>query len=160
MKRYISEKEDKYYTHMLKILNAIGGRNLDYNWLITDIEAYPQKSNYEIDENLYKLLKDKNYVFISNNDLLDILEKNDFQWIWGVFSAIPKQYSEEEILEYELPYADGNEYIYKDDSFIIQHPLADIEIVAFDSSLVHIVAKDDEIADKFKELYKEAKINY
>ena len=42
MKRYISEKEEKYYTHMLKVLNSIGGRNLDYNWLITDIGAYPQ----------------------------------------------------------------------------------------------------------------------
>ena len=60
-----------------------------------------------------------------------MLEKIDFQWIWGVFSAIPKQYSEEEMLGYELPYADGNSDIYKDDSFIIQHPLADIEIVAF-----------------------------
>lgn len=162
MKRYISDKDEKYYTNMLKILNAIGGRNLDYNWLITDIEALPQKGNgkFEIDEEIYNRICDKEYVLISNDELLDILERNDFPWIWGVFSAIPKQYSEEDILEYDLPYADGNRDIYKDDSFVIQHPLADIEIVAFDSSLVHIVAKDDEIADKFKELYKEAKINY
>lgn len=79
MKRLVLVKDEKGYTLMLKVINSIGGRNLNYNWLITDIEAYPQKSNYEIDENLYKLLKDKNYVFISNNDLLDILEKNDFQ---------------------------------------------------------------------------------
>ena len=69
MKRYISEKEDKNYTHMLKILNAIGGRNLDYNWLITDIEALPQKGNgkFEIDEEIYNRICDKEYVLISND---------------------------------------------------------------------------------------------
>lgn len=155
MKRYISEKEEKYYTHILKVLNSIGGRNLDYNWLITDIEAYPQ-DNGELD----KLISENDYLFLSTDELISMLEKKDFQWIWGVFSAIPQKYTKEEVLKYELPYADGNYDIYKDDIFVIQHPLADIEIVAEDSSSVFIVAKDDEIADKFKEVYKIAKVNY
>ena len=49
LKRLVSVKDEKGYTLMLKVINSIGGRNLNYNWLITDIEAYPQKSNYEID---------------------------------------------------------------------------------------------------------------
>lgn len=155
MKRYISEKEEKYYTHMLKVLNSIGGRNLDYNWLITDIEAYPQ-DNGELD----KLISENDYLFLSTDELITMLEKNDFQWIWGVFSAIPKNFTKEEVLKYELPFADGNYDIYKEDIFVIQHPLADIEIVAFDSSCVQIVAKDEEIANKFKDLYKNAKVNY
>lgn len=155
MKRYISEKEEKYYTHMLKVLNAIGGRNLEYNWLITDIEAYPQD-----DGELDKLISENDYLFLSTNELVTMLEKEDFQWIWGVFSAIPKKYIKEEVLNYELPFADGNYDIYKEDIFVIQHPLADIEIVAFDSSCVQIVAKDEEMANKFKDLYKNAKVNY
>lgn len=155
MKRYISEKEEKYYTHMLKVLNSIGGRNLEYNWLITDIEAYPQD-----DGELDKLISENDYLFLSTDELITMLEKEDFQWIWGVFSAIPKKYAKEEVLKYELPFADGNYDIYKEDIFVIQHPLADIEIVAEDSSSVFIVAKDDEIADKFREVYKNTKINY
>lgn len=155
MKRYISEKEEKYYTHMLKVLNAIGGRNLDYNWLITDIEAYPQD-----DGELDKLIRENDYLFLSTDELITMLEKEDFQWIWGVFSAIPKKYTKEEVLKCELPFADGNYDIYKEDIFVIQHPLADIEIVVFDSSCVQIVAKDEEIANKFKDLYKNAKVNY
>jgi len=155
MKRYISEKEEKYYTHMLKVLNSIGGRNLDYNWLIADIEAYPQD-----DGELDKLIRENDYLFLSNDELISMLEKNDFQWIWGVFSAMPNKYTKEEVLKYELPFADGNYDIYKEDLFVIQHPLADIEIVAFDSSCVQIVAKDEEIANKFKNLYKNVKVNY
>lgn len=155
MKRYISEKEEKYYTHMLKVLNSIGGRNLEYNWLITDIEAYPQD-----DGELDKLISENDYLFLSTDELITMLEKKDFQWIWAVFSAIPKEYTKEEVLKYELPFADGNYDIYKENIFVIQHSLADIEIVAEDSSSVFIVAKDDEIANKFKEVYKNAKINY
>lgn len=152
MKRYISTNDEEVYTHMLKVLNSIGGRNLEYNWLITDIEAYPE-------DELYPLILEKEYLFLSNDELLNMLEKNDFQWLWGVFSAIPKKYSEEEVLKYDLPYADLNSNICKDNIFIIQHPLAEIEIVADDGSFVSIVSKNDEIADKFKQVYKKAKIN-
>lgn len=154
MKRYISDKEE-YYTYMLKLLNAIGGRSLKYNWLITNIEAYPQ-DNGELD----KLIRENDYLFLSTDELISMLEKNDFQWIWGVFSAIPKEYTKEEVLKYELPFVDGNYDIYKEDIFVIQHPLADIEIVAEDSSSVFIVSKDDDIAEKFKDLYKNVKVNY
>ena len=38
MKRYVSQGEDSY-TNMLKIINTLGGKNLNYNWLITEIET-------------------------------------------------------------------------------------------------------------------------
>lgn len=97
MKRYISREDNKYYTYMLDILNAIGGRNLKYNWLITDIEAYP------LEQSIVDKISNE-YVLISTDDLLDLLEQEDFQWIWGVFSAISPIHSQQEILKYELPY--------------------------------------------------------
>lgn len=159
MNRLISVGDKSGYTMMLKVINAIGGRDLKYNWLITNIEAYPQKTLKELDESLYNYLTEKDYVFISNSDLLDILENNDFQWIWGVFSAIPVNYSIDEVLKYDLPYAEDNHDIYLDNNFVIQHPLAEIEIVAFDSSGVHIVSKDIEICSKFKTIYPDATEN-
>ena len=160
MNRLISVGDKSGYTMMLKVINAIGGRNLNYNWLITDIEAYPQKGLGEIDDELYSYLNENDYVFISNSDLLDILEKNDFQWIWGVFSAIPVNYSKEEVLKYDLPFAEDNSDIYLDNNFVIQHPLAEIEIVAFDSSCMHIVSKDKDICDHLKLVYPDARENY
>lgn len=140
---------------MLEIILAIGGNNLNYKWLISDIEAYPQ-DNGQYDN----LIENNSYLILSNNDLIKMLSECDFQWIWAVFSAIPEDISDDDILKYKLPYANENGEIYKDDVAIIQHPLADIEIVAEDSSSVFIVAKDNNIADRFKALFSMAKTNY
>lgn len=140
MNRCISKGEDDYYTDILKVVNAIGGRNLDYNWLITEIET--STGDYFNDE----------YVIVSNDELLDNLENKEIQWIWGTFSAIPKKYKQEETLKYNLP---GVENIDKKE-IKIQHPLAEIEIIAYDSTFVQLIAKDKTIAEKFKKLYKKA----
>lgn len=140
MNRCISKGEDDYYTDILKVVNAIGGRSLNYNWLITEIET--STGDYFNDE----------YVIVSNDELLDNLENKEIQWIWGTFSAIPKKYKQEEILKYNLP---GVENIDKKE-IKIQHPLAEIEIIAYDSTFVQLIAKDKTIAEKFKKLYKKA----
>lgn len=140
MNRCISKGEDDYYTDILKAVNAIGGRSLNYNWLITEIETSTGDYFYE------------EYVILSNDELLDNLENKEIQWIWGTFSAIPKKYKQEEILKYNLP---GVENIDKKE-IKIQHPLAEIEIIAYDSTFVQLIAKDKTIAEKFKKLYKKA----
>lgn len=140
MNRCISKGEDDYYTDVLKVVNAIGGRSLNYNWLITEIETSTGDYFYE------------EYVILSNDELLDNLENKEIQWIWGTFSAIPKKYKQEEILKYNLP---GVENIDKKE-IKIQHPLAEIEIIAYDSTFVQLIAKDKTIAEKFKKLYKKA----
>lgn len=140
MKRYISKEDEYYYTDMLKVIKAIGGKNLNYNWLITEIET--STGDYFEDD----------YIILTNEKLLDKLESKKIQWIWGTFSAIPKKYKQEEILKYNLP---GVENIDKKE-IKPQHPLAEIEIIAYDSTFVQIIAKD-EIAEKFKRIYPRAK---
>ena len=140
MNRCISKGEDDYYTDILKVVNAIGGRSLNYNWLITEIETSTGDYFYE------------EYVILSNDELLDNLENKKIQWIWGTFSAIPKKYKQEEILKYNLP---GVENIDKKE-IKIEHPLAEIEIIAYDSTFVQLIAKNKTIAEKFKKVYKKA----
>lgn len=140
MKRYISKTDEYYYTDMLKVIKAIGGKNLDYNWLITEIET--STGDYFEDD----------YIILTNEELLDKLESKKIQWIWGTFSAIPKKYKQEEILKYNLP---GVENIDKKE-IKPQHPLAEIEIIAYDSTFVQIIAKE-EIAKRFKKIYHGAK---
>ena len=154
MKRYISEVDEKYYTDMLKVLEAIGGLKLNYNWYITDIEVYPQDKN----NNLIKQY-DNNYLFLSNEELIELLSKNNFNWVWGCFSAIPVKYTIDDIQKYDMPYCNGN-YTIHGDTPIIQHPLAEIEIDAEDSSSVSIVSKDDNIAELFKKRFPESEKNY
>lgn len=140
MKRYISKEDEYYYTDMLKVIKAIGGKNLNYNWLITEIET--STGDYFKDD----------YIILTNEELLDKLESKKIQWIWGTFSAIPKKYKQEEILKYNLP---GVENIDKKE-IKPQHPLAEIEIIAYDSTFVQIIAKE-EIAKRFKKIYPGAK---
>ena len=75
------------------ICNIIGDVD-NYNWLITNIECYPS------DEEIVKIL-DNEYCWIEGRSLLDLLAKEEFQWIWGVFSAFPKEIRLEEVLKYQ-----------------------------------------------------------
>ncbi|MBD5136643.1 MAG: hypothetical protein HDT39_11895 [Lachnospiraceae bacterium] len=109
----------------------------NYNWLITNFECYP--SNDEI----VKIL-DNEYCWLSGSDLLQLLNKEDFQWIWGVFSAFPNEMELEEVLNYNLPYADGYTGFWKN-PISIQHPLAISEIVAWDGSIILVISQNNEI---------------
>lgn len=134
MKRYVFKNNNDFNGYMMEVLNSLGGKKLDYNWLVTDIETY---------------FLDDDYLFLSTDELIDIIEKNsDPQWIWGVFSAIPKKYSKEEVLKYDFPFACDNRSLWKE--AIIQHPLADIEIVSYDSSFLTIVSKSDKYVDMLR----------
>ncbi|SET31224.1 hypothetical protein [[Clostridium] polysaccharolyticum] len=119
-----------------KIFDGI--KNADkYHWLITDMECYP------MDAQIAKTL-DKDYCWITGKELLTLLQKEEFQWIWGVFSAFPIELELAEILNYNLPYADGYEEFWKN-PVSIQHPLAKLEIVAWDGSIIIVIAEENEM---------------
>ena len=87
MKKYVSFKDEKYYTYMLKLINSIGGRKLEYNWLITDIEAYPQ-DNGELDN----LIGENDYLFLSIDcDIKNkwMIEIDSFGIIFNTFEFDP-----------------------------------------------------------------------
>ncbi|SFU33226.1 DUF2691 family protein [Butyrivibrio sp. M55] len=133
----VINKGENYYTDIKDILNTIGDLYKKYKWLISGYECYPQ------DEKLAKLFSGK-AVFISSVDLKNVLDIENFQLIWGVLSAIPQNISKEEVMKYKLPYAESNNEIW-DESYPMQHPLADIEIIGWDSSATVIKSKDDSI---------------
>lgn len=142
MKSAILMKGERYYTYLRKIFNVIDNVQIKYNWLITNCECYPS------DENLNEIFS-REYVWISGEQLTQIIEKNDMQFVWGVFSGFSKEISINDVLKYDLPFADGNGTFSKDD-VKIQHPLADIEIVAFDSTFTLFMSKDEKLVDLFR----------
>lgn len=142
-----SEKRD--YTYLKEIFNAINNEQLNYNWLITDVECCPSDS--ELDSYFYN----RDYSFMTGEELTKMIEKEDFQWIWGIFSGFKKDKKLEEILKYELPdfYYSG----YWHNPVTIQHPLADVEISAWDSSYTVIVSKDEGMLKDYKSYFKDSK---
>lgn len=149
MERLESTKNCQYYTFMKQFLIDLGLDQSDYNWLVTDIEAFPRTEEYRkfIDENAYFIM--------STKDLMNMLEKDDFQWIWAVFSAIPSQYSEEDILKYELPVIRSikNNYNPFVDEPKLQHPLAEIEFGLYDSTGMFMITDKKRLLTVFKAKY-------
>lgn len=144
----ILEKGNRCYTHLLEILQAIEPAQNHYNWLITNCECYPR------DLKTAEFLSCE-YCFLNGSALTDLVEHEDFQWVWAVFSAFEKSLTLDKILAYPLPYADGNPNFWMN-PLTIQHPLAQIEIVAFDSSLTLFLAHEEELTNRFKTAFPDS----
>ena len=93
------------------------------------------------------------------------LNKPDFDRLYEMKSAMRNFLDEEadfkntkwmekldEILEYPLPKADGYEGFWKNPPSI-QHPLATMEIVSWDSSCVLLLSTNKEVVEKFKKAF-------
>lgn len=141
----ILEKGEKYYTYLRKVFDAIGNRQNEYNWLITNCECYP--ATQEFSEML-----DKDYCWLSGDELTSIVNAEDFQWIWAVLSGFSKDIPLAKVLESPLPFADGYTGFWKN-TVSIQHPLASIEIVPWDSSLTLLISNQKNLVDDFMKAF-------
>lgn len=152
MRRIESRRDCDGYNLMKQVLINLELDQKDYLWLITDMEACPQNSEIE------KFIYEADYLLFQTKEFLELLNKEDFQWIWGVFSAIPSKYSKDEILKYPLPFIqDTNPFI---DTPKVQHPLAEFELCAWDSSGMFLVTDNDELIKKFKTHYPKSVERY
>lgn len=149
MKRIFSKQDFKYYTMLKQVLCDLELANKDYWWLISDFEAYPNKEAYQ------QLLR-SNCLLMSTCELMDMLEEDDFQWVWAVFSAIPADYRSEDILKFDLPHVqdigDGK-YNPCMDTPKLQHPFSEFELYAVDSTCVFLIAEDADLVCRFRESY-------
>ncbi|WP_297519991.1 hypothetical protein [uncultured Clostridium sp.] len=135
--------EEGIQTQMGEVFQAIDNMQLEYNFLITNYEGY------SMDEEIENKLS-RNYSWMSGKELTELIKKGeDFQWIWGVLIAFSKEIALESVLSYDLPSLDGNPKIWGVEP-IIQNPLGEFEIIAFDSSLTMIVSKNKKIIELFK----------
>jgi len=96
------------------------------------------------------------YVFLDGKQLTEVVENNEIQFIWGVFTGFKKQITLGEILDEPLPYADGNAQLWNKD-IKIQNSLADIEIISWDSSLLMMLAKEEKVIDDFTKIFPKCK---
>ena len=141
----VNRKGEKYYTYLKKLFNAINNKQLEYNWLITDCTCYPD--NPKTDAMLRK-----DYCWLTGKELTDLVKQEDFQWIWAVLSGFDKSVELSGVLKYDLPYAEDYEGFWSK-PVSMQHPLAKIEIVPWDSSMTMIFSDDKGIIDSFRAAY-------
>lgn len=144
MKGAILEKGEEYYTYLGKIFSTIKNVQQGYNWLITDCDCCSQTISFQ-----KQIFQYNNYGWLSGEELTAMIRTEDFQWIWAVLSGFDKNITLEEVLKYDLPYADGYKGFWEN-PISIQHPLASIEIVAWDSSCTLFISKEDKITEDFR----------
>lgn len=144
------------FLELKEILNSFNGLEKKYNWILTDLDWYcPEKRiNYFEDYRIFKSNSDcLNNYWITGENLTKLANVQNVYFIWGVFSAFLK----DEILDLDSikvePYADGNPNFWVENPKI-QHPKAVVELVLWDSSLILLLSKDDEISDKFRNAFK------
>lgn len=99
MRSAILVKGEEYYSDLGSIFNSIENEQINYNWLITNCECYPQ------DVNVNEMFS-REYLWISGQQLTEIIRNEDFQFIWGILSGFPPRVTLEEVLKHNLPYAD------------------------------------------------------
>lgn len=144
---YILEntEEVEFFTYLTNVFKSIDNIQNNYNWLITDFEC-----NYTPNE---KLKGD--IAWFTGEELTELVENNDIQFIWGVLSGFPKSYLPDMKSLNVVPYADSNVGLWSP-HVQIQHPMAEIEIICWDSSATLLLSLDERISNLFSSYYSDA----
>ena len=105
-----------------------------HQWLISYLECYDTTGweGCEKWENRSMILTDE--------ELRRDVYLRNMQFIWGAFSAIPAEYSKETVLSYGLPDLENPRYM--SNHIVPQHPLATLEISAWDGWYTYICSDD------------------
>ena len=133
-----------WYTDLTEVFRKIGCELNNYNWLITDTEVNSRNGVCES-------LNTHKYVFLSSKELTALLLADHAQWIFGVLSGFHKDVPLQKILEYPLPRSDHAGFWSV--SLSVQHPLAKVEILPWDSMCVLVISKNKKVVDQFREAY-------
>lgn len=141
MKGIVLHSEERKFNYMSLIFANIGNIQTEFNWLITDIDCGTTNEKY------VELFKNE-YVWMTGKELDTFMQNDDCFWIWGVFTGFRKEYSKEDVLKYDISYANGYTGFWRN-PISLQHPLADIEIVQWDSIMNILISSKDSIIEKF-----------
>ena len=132
----IDRSSCSYYTYLSHEFACLDDAQRKYHWLITDWECYPK------DEAIQKLLE-RDYLWMSGDELTALVEREDFQWIWGILCGFETNVTLEDVLQTPLPNAQDYDGYYQS-PVSVQHPLAALEIIPTDSSYVLVVSREPE----------------
>jgi len=136
----ILEKTDqvKFFTNMKDVFCALKVGCTDFDWYVSDIET----NGYSIADGWY-----------SGSELKEIIEADDVQFIWAVFSAFSVG---TRFAVIEAPYVEDNPRYWNTSSLEPQLEGAIFEIACWDSSATILVGLSSELARNFKFAFTDA----
>jgi hypothetical protein len=139
----------KYHTDMRLVFDAMAGRQRDFNWMITELElnVYPPALQY--------LGGREQPRWFTGTELTQIVDQYELQFVWGVLSAFEPGVNLDLTSVKPYPCADGNADLWRP-GVHVQHPLAQLEIVCFDSSCTLVLTHDDALTRRIREYFPEA----
>ena len=149
-----------FYTDLGIVFKALGGRQNEFNWLITAME-FGNLDGVELPPELTLHLGSTTYEFpdviwLSGKRLSEIIDVCNLQFVWSVLSGFePHIVIDPNNLEV-YPFADGNSEFWRT-GVGIQHPRASVEIVCWDSGCTLLLSKDDDLSRRFREFFPEAR---
>lgn len=114
-----------------------------HNWLITDLECYDTQGWDGCEKWAEREL------LLTDEEFRRDVNLRNMQILWGVFSAIPVEYSKEDIYKHALPESENPRYM--SNRIVPQHPLAILELYADDGCFTFVSAHD---ASLLEPLYK------
>ena len=135
------------HTDVKLMFDALDGRQREFNWLISAHECFCWPSGDDIFKN--------EIVFLSGDELTDIVTHNKIQFIWGILSAFDKSTRIDINKLSVIPTFDG-EWKYGGENVHTQHPLAIAEIICVDSSYTIFLSKDEDLSNRFISYYSDA----
>jgi len=135
----------KYHTDLAVVFEALGGRQKEYNWLITDLECNHYPPEFPPGEPKW----------LTGEELTDLVTRHDIQFVWAVLSGFrPGVLLDLDHLA-KYPYADGNPGFWEK-AVQIQHPLATVEIVCWDATSTLLLSKDEDLTARFCHFFPDA----
>lgn len=139
----ILERTDqvRYFTNMRSVFSALGISAADYDWFISDLETNYYGSEFNSDDQ-----------WMEGHALQNFIDQNEVQFIWAVFSAVPKGFRCE---VQSIPYVDGNPAFWNGKEITPQLEGALFEISCWDSSATILVGLPRELEERFKKTYSD-----
>jgi hypothetical protein len=153
LKGAVFEQAEADYIYFNQVFLKMGSFYQQYNWLLTDYECFDYPSK--------KIPKNERCIWLTGSELEEVIGQTQLPFIWGVFSAFHKNVKKEEVflnLSNNFPIAEGCE-VWRS-AFRIQHPLAQIEMIAWEATYFIIVSKNEELIQHFRDSFPESEDLY
>jgi hypothetical protein len=133
----ILEKTDqvRWFTNMREVFDAADIAPQDYDWYLSDIETNWTPPGFSpIDQ------------WLSGDALASFLREHEVQFIWAVFSAVPKGFRSTLL---SAPYVEGNPSYWSGEEPALQLDGALFEIACWDSSATILINLPAQAARSF-----------
>jgi hypothetical protein len=145
MKNLILEKTDqvRWYTNMRDVFEAANIAPQDYDWYVSDIETNWRPPGFQPDDQWF-----------TGDELAAFLHAYEIQFIWAVFSAVPKGHRP---IPVPAPYVEDNPRYWDGTEPEPQLKGALFEIACWDSSGTILINLPAQAIDSFLTRFPDAK---